>query len=179
MKTLWKYFLTPVLLVLPFLAFSQITEADLSIFQQRAASEIWMTSVEIQQANALDIRQNGNGNRVFLIQVASNSDVIVQKGFSNLIYSRQFVSGGQATLTQDGDGNQYRGTTIGEEIELSILQQGSYNSIDQNMAGSHFRLEIKQDGSYNQIQHEADGPGTPLKVYQRGNDMRIIIRSTN
>lgn len=112
-------------------------------------------------------------------QLQSGSSVILQTGYYNQIYSWQPGDKAQVKIRQHGAGNQYHGEVKGAEIEMSLLQNGNYNYVSQYLTGSQLRFNIIQEGSHNEIQHSAEAWSSPVKIYQKGNDMRLIIRSGN
>jgi len=169
-----------LILVLPLIGFSQEIKEEVILLQQITAEEKLHIQQKIFDFSDVFIMQNGIENQAFVQQVSWNYALIQQTGNSNLIFLNQSGNFGKLNAIQIGNGNQYNGAIAGDGIETSILQQGDYNRIDQNAVGSELIFGIIQEGSHNEIQHNTEGlSSTSLKVYQRGNDMRIIINTKN
>jgi hypothetical protein len=154
--------------------FSQIKAND--VIPLIKVAELLHDSKSSSEINLAIISQVGMENLVWMQQVGSNQDLIRQIGISNSISIAQHVSEGHLKLEQYGTSNQYKGMMIGEDIELSILQAGESNTVSQYyLFGNGTAAEIVQEGVSNEIQHHSDGSASPIKIFQRGNDMRLII----
>lgn len=145
---------------------------------KQVVTEEWLMQPFFSQENYLLLQQEGTEN-LSAIHQYQGSMMVFQSGRHNEIYSWQINPSGRIQIRQSGTANQYQGITRGEEIELSILQQGNYNSILQELSGNQSVYEVIQEGSFNQIEHTGNNGSTPLKIQQRGNAMRLIIRSDN
>ncbi|MBL6448092.1 hypothetical protein JMN32_17370 [Fulvivirga sp. 29W222] len=140
--------------------------------------EEWLLHPFPALESQLILHQQGTENLSAINQYGTRA-IVLQSGLYNEIYSTQIARGGKVQIRQRGTANEYRGITTSEEIELSILQQGGYNSIQQNLSGNLLMLEVIQEGTFNEIQHSGENWSIPLQIQQRGNDMRLIIRSKN
>lgn len=168
------------ILLLPLFGFSQQSTEEVVLLQQITADEKLHVQQKTSDISGALIMQSGIENQAFINQVDWSNALIQQTGVSNVIFLNQSGYLNQLTIAQTGNENRYHGVLSGDGIDASILQQGDYNSIDQNAVGSELIFGIIQEGSHNEIQHNAEGlTSTSLKVYQRGNDMRIIINTKN
>ncbi|ELR71918.1 hypothetical protein C900_02157 [Fulvivirga imtechensis AK7] len=176
MKKVIRFFLNILAIALASVAICQ-TEENTPL-QKRLVLEEWLFGPFPAQESQLLVHQQGTENLLYIDQYGTKA-MVLQSGLYNEAYSTQVSPGGKVQIRQRGTANHYHGITAGEEIELSILQHGGYNSIMQNLSGDQMMFEVIQEGNFNDIQHSGDHWSAPLRIQQRGNDMRLIIRSRN
>lgn len=157
-------------------AFGQVpTEDDLSqtssLFQAEFTSSSNKTGhLQSGNRNQLDARQYQTGAIGNLLETR-------QEGNRNKINVIQSGSANQSIINQIGNRNEAILTVTGEANKALILQQGNNNRIEQEILNStSVQTTYIQQGNANQIIHKVDGEiSKQYQLLQKGNGNRAIL----
>ena len=178
MKTLGQLFVFIMLMMSCVQGLSQNATTENSILQQITVMEkglLFMTND--QNATPQHIKPSGVESFIHNERAFSNAVITHQLGWHNMIFLQQSTAGGNLTIRQVGEANQYEGKITGNDIDIVITQQGELNVIDQSITSDQSGYTFRQEGNRNTIHHWADRSSIPLQIHQAGNDMKLIIKN--
>lgn len=164
----------------PFGGFSQRKDLAVEIEQidVDGYNQFFISKMNTELLSKAVLIQIGDGNSAFVKQIGLNSVSAKQEGILNSLNLIQSDFGGQFTLYQNGEMNDFKGELNGPNIEALISQNGNFNTINQQVSGDHLLYELIQEGEHNTISQSSNSLGSSdLKIYQRGNKMQLIIKS--
>lgn len=135
------------------------------------------------QSKAL-IHQAGNTQDATINQATGGSRpniaIISQVGAINQATLTQQGQGNQTMVSQQGARNTYNGYISGYNNTTGIVQDGSGNKINQVIVGSDLEHTLVQQGNNNTInQIESTFNSRSYTVVQQGNNMNITIEQSN
>ncbi|MEL6864393.1 MAG: hypothetical protein AAFP19_08245 [Bacteroidota bacterium] len=147
-------------------------------------SDLLQQEIE-EQGNQAYIQQVGNGNHLTVEQhlseeQASNLIKVLQEGNRHHAYIYQEGVENQLALIQSGHENHYCLINQGEENLIVVIQDGSDNLVVQELINTRgVNVELIQEGNGNEIIQILEGvEARDYKVYQRGDNLRVIIRQS-
>ena len=122
-----------------------------------------------------EIRQAGLDHQA-LVQTEDSYLRVQQSGESHILQATQQGLNGQWVIRQEGRGNEYRGTMIGDHNRVEVQQRGEDNLIRQELVGHEMEYRLLQEGQGNElIQTEHDPLAPAYQVHQQGQGMKITI----
>ncbi|MGM0580533.1 MAG: hypothetical protein ACQETL_07630 [Bacteroidota bacterium] len=158
--------------------FSQRKDLAVEIEQIDGYNHLFLNNMNTELLSKAVLIQIGDGNSAFVNQIGFNSVSAKQEGVLNSLNLIQSDFGGQFTLYQNGEMNNFKGELNGPNLEALVSQNGNFNTINQQVSGDHSLYELIQEGEHNTISQSSNRLGsTDLKIYQRGNKMQLIIKS--
>ena len=122
-----------------------------------------------------EIHQDGLDHQA-IVQTEDSYVRVQQEGESNVLQATQQGMNGQWMIRQQGRGNEYTGTMIGDNNRVEVQQRGEDNLIQQDLVGNDMQYRLIQEGQGNElIQIEHDPLAPSYEVHQQGQGMKITI----
>ena len=122
-----------------------------------------------------EIRQEGLDHQA-VVQTEDSYVRVQQEGESHILQATQQGLNGQWMIRQQGRGNEYTGSMIGDNNRVEVQQRGEDNLIRQDLVGNDMQYRLIQEGQGNElIQREHDPLAPAYEVHQQGQGMKITI----